>query len=86
MIVWITLCTLLFAGTAGAGTILIDFNDNTTAGFGWNTFHTGNDGTTQSLIWDDGSASGISIALPTFNDSVNDGWDDPAIPLPSWAR
>jgi len=76
---------LLFASaSAFAGTILIDFNDNTSAGFGWNTFHTGNDGTTQSLIWDDGTASGLSITLPTFTDSANPGWN-PANVLPAWA-
>lgn len=75
---------LLSASSAGAGTILIDFNDNATAGFGWNTFHAGNDGTTQSLVWDDGSASGIDITLPSFTDSANSGWNA-ANPLPSWA-
>jgi len=69
---------------AQADTILIDFNDNGTAGFGWNTFHTGNDGTTQALILDDGTASGVSITLPTFNDSAGPGWNF-ANALPSWA-
>ena len=78
------IASLLAGGTASAGTILIDFNDASTAGFGWNTFHAGNDGTTQGLIWDDGTASGISLTLPTFNDSGNPGWN-PGNPLPSWA-
>jgi hypothetical protein len=80
------LVATLLAGPlpAVAATILIDFNDNGSAGFGWNTFHTGNDGTTQALIADDGSASGIDITLPTFNDSAAAGWN-PGNPLPSWA-
>ena len=80
----LALFLILPAATSWAGTILIDFNDNAGAGFGWNTFHNGNDGTTQGLVWDDGTASGISIALPTFNDSGNAGWN-PANTLPAWA-
>lgn len=75
----------LQSGVASAGTILIDFNDRSTAGAGWNTFHSGNDGTTQPLIWDDGTASGISIVLPTFRDIGSAGWNSPTNPLPSWA-
>jgi len=75
---------LIPTSQALAGTILIDFNDNATAGLGWNTFHSDNDGTTQALVWDDGTASGINITLPTFNDSANPGWNG-ANPLPSWA-
>jgi len=72
------------ASSVFAATILIDFNDNSTAGFGWNVLHTGNDGTTIDLISDDGSDSGIDLATPTFNDSANAGWNG-ANPLPSWA-
>lgn len=72
------------ASSVFAATILIDFNDNRTAGFGWNVLHTGNDGTTIDLISDDGSDSGIDLATPTFNDSANAGWNG-ANPLPSWA-
>lgn len=75
---------LLPAGAAVSATILIDFNDNGTAGAGWNVFHTGNDGTVQDLILDDGTDSGFDISLPTFNDSANAGWN-PANPLPAWA-
>jgi hypothetical protein len=80
----VLLTCALIATSASAGTILIDFNDNFVPVGNWNVFHTGNDGTTQPLIWDDGTASGISLALPTFNDSANPGWN-PANPLPSWA-
>ena len=75
---------LVAVGPSHAATILIDFNDANTAGVGWNTFHAGNDGTTQSLVLDDGTASGFDITLPTFNDSGNAGWNG-ANPLPSWA-
>ena len=78
------LLVALQASIVSADTILIDFNDNSTAGFGWNTFHSGNDNTTQPLIRDDGTPSGISIELPKFQDSQHVGWN-PANPLPSWA-
>ena len=74
----------LQASIVWADTILIDFNDNSSAGFGWNTLHADNDHTTQPLFWDDGTPSGISIVLPRFQDSAHSGWN-PANPLPSWA-
>ncbi|MEE2672540.1 MAG: PEP-CTERM sorting domain-containing protein [Myxococcota bacterium] len=72
------------ATTVSADTLLIDFNDSGTAGFGWNSFSSGDYDTTQPLIWDDGTPSGISLQLPNLQDSANSGWNN-ANPLPSWA-
>ena len=82
----ITLCIgLLFAASAEAfTTTLIDFNDSQNPGFGWNTLNQAQHHTTVPLVFDDGTASGVSIFLPSFSDSANAGWN-PAVALPSWA-
>ena len=83
----ISICLgFLFSATSAEAytTTLIDFNDNESPGVGWNTFNQGHHHASMPLVFDDGTPSGVSILLPSFNDSANPGWN-PAVPLPSWA-